>query len=83
MNGGGIPGGPMPMGAAAIKPGGIAPAVKPIVDAGGKAGGGIMGAVRELGESWNTKNHTCIHMTNSSYRGQQRGCCENVEDDKP
>jgi len=62
MNGGGMPGGmpggPMPIGAAAMKPGGIAPGVKPICDAGGNAGGGIIGgAIRvfmgapELGES--------------------------------
>ncbi|KAE9532389.1 hypothetical protein AGLY_010012 [Aphis glycines] len=30
MNGGGMPGGPIPIGAAAMKPGGMAPGVKPI-----------------------------------------------------
>jgi len=59
MNGGGIPGGPMPIGAAAMKPGGIAaPGVKPICDVGGNAGGGNIGGAilvfmvtPELGES--------------------------------
>lgn len=44
----------MPIGAAAMKPGGMEPAGKPIWDAGGNAGGGIIGATRELGESYNT-----------------------------
>lgn len=47
-NGGGIPGGPMPIGAVAMKPGGMDPGVKPIWDDGGNAGGGIIGGATRV-----------------------------------
>jgi len=77
MKGGGIPGGPMPIGAAAMKPGGIAPGGKPICDdGGGYAGGGIIGgAIRvfscaaEFGDS--IANSTISNDTSTHRRAEE------------